>query len=149
MATYAEDLPYWNTSQRTGADEWLEKAKEEIKRAGGSILSSMYGDDELGRAGFMIRFRFGQDEFRMFWQVVQSKTKNQKKAKIQAATMMYHAIKARAVEVRVRGARAAFYGDLLLTDGRTVVEASEEAFLDRLPALLPVPRPLLPAPRGD
>lgn len=136
---YAEDLPYWKTS-RSGADEWLEKAKDEIKRAGGKVVSSLYGDDGTGRAGFMIVFQFGEDRFRMSWQVVQSKTGNQSAGKVQAATMLYHTIKARAVEIRVRGARMAFFGDLLLGDGRTAAEATGEQFLSYLPALLPAPK---------
>jgi hypothetical protein len=137
--TYAEDMPYWKTSQ-AGPDAWLDKVKAEIQRAGGKVLSSMYGDDDLGRAAFMIRFRFGEDEFKLIWPVLQSKTSNLKAAKIQAVTMLYHAVKARAVEVRVRGARAAFYGDWLLSDGRTAAEASQEQFLANLPGLLPAPR---------
>lgn len=129
---YAEDMPYWKTS-KAGVDTWLEKAKEEIKRAGGVVRSTMYGDDELGRAAFVIWFRFGQDEFKMVWPVLKSKTGNLQAAKVQAITMLYHTVKARAVEIRVRGARAAFYGDLLLTDGRTASEVSEEAFLGILP----------------
>jgi hypothetical protein len=135
---YADDMPYWQTS-KASADTWLEKVKEEIKRAGGVVQSTMYGDDELGRAAYMIRFRFDQDEFRMVWPVLKSRRGNLQAAKVQAVTMLYHAVKARAVEVRVRGARAAFYGDLLLTDGRTASEASQEAFLGSLPALLPAP----------
>jgi hypothetical protein len=136
---YAEDMPYWKTSKQ-GVDAWLEKVKAEIKRAGGVVQSTMYGDDELGRAAFMIRFRFSQDEFRMVWPVLKSKSNNLQAAKVQAITMLYHTVKARAVEIRVRGARAAFYGDLLLTDGRTASEVSEEVFLGSLPALLPAPK---------
>lgn len=138
---YAEDMPYWRTS-KTSVDSWLEKVKLEIKRAGGVIIMSMYGDDHLGRAGFMIRFQFGDDYFQMTWPVLRPKSgdKDLPAAKVQAATMMYHSVKAKAVEIRVRGARAAFYGDLLLNDGRTTSEASQEAFLGSLPALLPAPR---------
>lgn len=136
---YADDMPYWQTS-KASVDTWLEKVKEEIKRAGGVVQSTMYGDDELGRAAFMIRFRFDQDEFRMVWPVLKSRRGNLLAAKVQAVTMLYHTVKARAVEIRVRGARAAFYGDLLLTDGRTASEASEEVFLGSLPALLPAPK---------
>lgn len=137
--TYAEDMPYWKTS-KAGPDSWLEKVKLEIQRAGGQVLSTMYGDDNLGRAAYMIRFRFGEDEFRLVWPVLKSKTGNLPAAKVQAITMLYHAVKARAVEVRVRGARAAFYGDWLLSDGRTAAEASQEQFLANLPGLLPAPR---------
>lgn len=138
---YAEDMPYWKTS-RASVDSWLEKVKAEIKKAGGKVISSLYGDDDLGRAGFMIRFQFGEDYFQMSWPVLRPKSgdKDLLAAKVQAATMMYHSVKARAVEIRVRGARAAFYGDLLLTDGRTASEVSEEVFLGSLPALLPAPK---------
>lgn len=135
---FAEDMPYWKTS-RTQPDSWLEKVKEEIHRAGGQVLSTMYGDDSTGRAAYMIRFRFGSDEFRLVWPVLKSRVGNMQAAKIQAVTMLYHLVKARAIEVRVRGARTAFYGDLLLTTGQTAAEASQEQFLGNLPALLPAP----------
>lgn len=134
--SYAEDLPYWRTNQKQ-PDYWIEQAKEEIKRAGGLVLSSMYGDDSTGRAAFMLYFRFDRDEFKMVWPVLKSRVGNQKAARLQAATMLYHTVKARAVEVRVRGARAAFFGDLLLSSGQTAAESSGEEFLARLPALLP------------
>lgn len=136
--TYAENLPYWQTS-RSGVETWMDKVKREIARAGGEVLSTMYGDDSTGRAAFMIRFRFGPDEFRTIWPVTKSKSGNDKAEKIQAVTMLYHTVKAKAVEVRVRGARVAFYGDLLLSDGHTAAEASQELFLESLPALLPAP----------
>ena len=138
MDTYAENLPSWKTS-RSSVDSWLDKVKNEITKAGGWVLSTMYGDDHLGRAAFMIAFRFDDDTFKMTWPVLRSKSDNLQAAKIQAATMMYHSVKARAVEVRVRGARAAFFGDLMLSDGRTASEASQEAFLAELPMMLPPP----------
>lgn len=137
---FADDLPYWKTSKMS-VDSWFEKAKEEIKRAGGQVLSSMYGDDNLGRSAFVIWFKFGQDEFRLSWPVMQPKNpRDFGAAKVQAVTMLYHVIKARAVEVRVRGARAAFFGDLMLSDGRTASESTGELFLERLPGLLPAPK---------
>ncbi len=52
----AEDVNYWMTS-RTGPDEWLEKAKREIKRTGGQVVGSASVSDEItGQAGFMLAF---------------------------------------------------------------------------------------------
>lgn len=109
---YAEDLGhYWKTSN-SSPDSWLEKAVKEINRAGGLVTAQGYvlTPEE---SCYMIQFEFGKDKFKILWPVLESKTKNTIAAKRQAATMLYHDVKARCVSAKVLGARQSFYGFML------------------------------------
>ncbi len=132
---YAEDLNYWKSGQ-SAPDTWIDKAKAEIKSAGGRAESEAYGRDSTGRAAYMLEFSFGADRFRAVWPVLTSRAGNEKAAKIQAATMLYHDVKAKCVSAKVHGARAAFFQFLLLPDGRTAAQAAAPELLDLYPKLL-------------
>ncbi len=95
METYAEDLNYWQTS-RTSSDTWIEKAKRQITQAGGTVLGEGFGSEaQTGRAAYMIAFQIDGQAFRITWPVLPSRTGKTTAARIQAATMLYHDIKAR------------------------------------------------------
>ena len=126
---YAEDLPYFQTG-KSAADTWLEKVETEIKRAGGKVRSSGYVSDAVRGSAYMVQFDLEDMTFRVVERVLESKTKNDKAAKIQAATTMYHDIKARMVTARRKGARVAFLAELLLPSGQTVGEIEHGSFLD-------------------
>jgi hypothetical protein len=135
---YAEDVNYWKTSQ-SAADTWIEKSKKELDSVNGRVLSEAYGSDATGKAAFMLAFQIGDDQFKVMWPVLQSKTGNLKAAKIQAATMLYHDIKARCMAAKVLGARASFVGYLLLPDGRTTMQVSTQELTHVMPSLfLPI-----------
>lgn len=133
---WAEDVNYWMTS-RTGPDEWLEKAKREIKRAGGQVAGSASVSDEItGQAGFMLAFQIGEDRFKMTWPVLRPRKGSSRAARIQSATALYHEVKATCVKVKFLGARSAFFAYLLLNDGRTTSEVSGNELAETLPQLL-------------
>lgn len=133
---YAEDIGnYWKTGQ-SSPDTWIDKAKAEIKAAGGHVLSEAYGRDVDGRAAFLLGFRFGHENFRVVWPVLKSKTNNERAARIQAATMLYHDIKAKAVSAKVHGVRAAFFQYLALPDGRTIATLSTPELQASYPKML-------------
>lgn len=93
---FAEDVNYWQTS-RTGLDAWLEKAKREIKRAGGEMAGSAMVEDEFtGRAGFMLAFQIGTDRFKLVWPVLKPRRGSIRAAKIQAARRFITKLKRRA-----------------------------------------------------
>ena len=76
------------------------------------------------------------------WPVLRvKKPEDQAAARIQAATMLYHECKARALAAAVFGVRAAFIGNLVLADNRTVVETSTPELTEHLkqPRLLTGP----------
>lgn len=145
---HAETINYWKTS-RTAPDTWLEKAKREIRRAGGQVLGSgSMTDDVTGRAGFMIAFVLDGDRFALKWPVLQSKSGNLKAARIQSATALYHEVKAACVKAKFIGIRAAFFAYLQLPDGRTAAEATTPELVEALPAVF-APALLVPTVEGE
>lgn len=134
--TNAEDVNYWKTS-RTSPDTWLEKAKREITKANGVILGEGFGSEpQTSRAAYMLAFEFEGERFKAIWPVLPSKSGDERAARIQAATMLYHDVKARCVSAKVLGCRAAFFSYYLLPDGRTATEVSAPELLDAMPKLL-------------
>ena len=138
IETYAEDLPCWKTGA-SSPDTWLEKAKREIDRAGGEVLAELFGNQD-SLAAFVIRFTLEGDTFNIIWPVAQPKKEGEESAaKRQAATLLYHDIKARCVSARIRGARTAFFADLVLPGGRVASEVSAPELMQRVPKMLTAP----------
>ena len=133
----AEDIKvYWKTSQ-TAPGTWIERSKGQIEKLGGKVLLEAIGTEpDTGREALLMMFEIEGDRFKVIWPVLEAKYKNNEKAaRIQAATMMFHDIKAKCVSAKVVGARAAFFSYLLLPDGRAVVEASVPELQTDIPAL--------------
>ena len=131
----AEDLNYWK-SGTSSPDTWIDRAKKEIVTAGGKVLSEAYGKDDTGRAAYLLEFAFGGERFKAIWPVLKSRAGNERAARIQAATFLYHDVKHRCVLVKVFGARQAFFNYLLLPDGRTAAQLAAPELLDTYPKLL-------------
>lgn len=117
---YAEEINYWQTS-RTAPDAWLDKAKREITRAGGQVTAEGFVSDQ-NRSTFLVAFEIDGDAFRMAWPVLEPKSGNLRAARIQAATALYHEVKAACVKAKFLGTRNAFFAFLVLPDGRTAAE---------------------------
>lgn len=134
---YAEDIGhYWKTST-SAPDVWIDKAKTEIRAAGGKVLSEAFGSDAEGRAAFMLAFSFGSEQFRAVCPVLPTRrAQDARAARVQAATMLYHDIKAKAVAAKVHGVRAAFFQYLALPDGRTMAQVSTPELAVTYPKLL-------------
>lgn len=131
----AETVNYFKTGT-SAPDTWIDKAKAEIRAAGGTVLNEAFGSQE-GRAAFMLEFSFGADRFRVVWPVLPSRLKNAERAcRVQAATMLYHDVKAKCVSAKVHGARAAFFQYAVLPDGRTAAQAAAPELLELYPKLL-------------
>ena len=141
MNQYAEELPYWQTST-TAADTWMDKAATEIKRYGGKIINEGFVREQSGRAAFLLEFTIAGDSFHLVWQVLKSKSGNDKAAKIQAATTLYHDVKAKCLRAAWVGARAAFLEWLMLPDGQTAGQATTPELQQSIPDLF---KPRLPA----
>ena len=122
---YGEDINYWQTS-RSSSDSWIEKTSKQLQKLNGSILAEAFGKDASGNSAFMLAFEIGGDEFKVVWPILPSKTDNNHASKIQAATMLYHDIKARCISATVLGVRTAFFSYLLLPNGRTTTEFETE-----------------------
>ena len=135
---YAEDLPFWKSGQ-SAPDVWMDKTKKLIFDMGGKVLMDAYGNESgSGRAAFMMMFEIKGDKFKLVWPVLPTRSGSEKAARIQAATMMYHDVKAKCVNACVFGARAAFFTWLMLPDGRTAGEASVAELSVGVPAMFGV-----------
>jgi hypothetical protein len=138
---YAEDVNYWQTERvPTSAEKWIDKTKAEIKAAGGRVINEAFGSMD-GRAAYMLEFTFGVDRFRAVWPVLISKTKNERAARIQAATMLYHDEKAKCMSAKVHGERAAFFQYAVLPDGRTAAQLSTPELVNLYPKMLTTGEP--------
>lgn len=97
----------------------------------------------LGHKAFLMEFTFGEDKFRALWPVLSTEYEyndNDKASKRQAATLLYHDVKARSLRCAIFGARNAFFDFLLLEDGRTTAQLSSPELIDRMPKFLEAPK---------
>lgn len=137
MTEYAENLPYFKTSN-TAPDTWMAKASKEISKAGGLVLSEGFGSSS-GESAFMLRFDIGGDSYRVVWPCAESKFTAEPKgfanaSRRQAATMLYHDVKAMCVKSRALGAEVAFFSHLELPNGSVASEMV--GGMGELPSLL-------------
>jgi hypothetical protein len=130
---FAEDTNYFQTSQ-SSADAWIAKTQALIKEFGGKVLAEAYGS-ENGRAAFMLEFEMQGEHFKIIWPVLPSRARNDKAAKIQAATLLYHDIKNSLLKVKIFGARTALFQYWMLPDGRNVSQATREELAQNIPTL--------------
>jgi hypothetical protein len=133
---YAEDVNYWKTG-KSAPDTWTDRTRSQIEKLGGSVLAEGFGSEpQTGRAAYMLGFEIGGERYKIVWPVLASKKGDQRAAKVQAATMLYHDVKARCVSAAVLGARTAFFSFLMLPDGHTVAEVSTPDLQQMIPALM-------------
>jgi len=134
---YAEDANYWK-SGKSDPDTWLEKCKKEIKAVGGKINREVIVSED-GKTGYSLEFAIADDQFKIIWPVLKCRNYDTngvsaRAAKIQAATFMYHDIKAKCMVVKILGARRAFFGDMLLSDGRIAYQVAGDELAKFVPA---------------
>ena len=133
---YAEKCNYWKTS-KSAPDAWMEKIIGEIESFGGQIISSGFGNEHMtGRAAYMVRFSVEDETFRMVWPVMPSETGDTFAARRQAATMLWHDVKAKCVAAQVLGSRIAFFSWLELPDGRPMFQLANNELLEEAPRML-------------
>uniref|UniRef100_A0A6M3L627 Uncharacterized protein n=1 Tax=viral metagenome TaxID=1070528 RepID=A0A6M3L627_9ZZZZ len=132
---YAEDINYWKTS-RSSPDDWIDKASAQIEKLGGHTHTHAFGKDNQGNSAYMLQFSIGEDNYKILWPVLLSKTNNENAAKIQAATLLYHDVKNRCLTAMILGNRTAFFNYFLLPDGRTIIEASVPELMHEIPLVL-------------
>jgi len=132
---YAEDLGhYWKTGS-SSPDTWLEMAKKLIREVNGEITAEGFGS--IGtQAAYMLAFRINDDKFKVVFPVLYSRAGNTIAAKRQAATMLYHDIKAKCMVASVLGIKAAFFSYLMLPDGRVANEVATPELAQNFPLLL-------------
>lgn len=132
---YAEDLNFWCTS-KSDPGNWIDKAKRQLATLGGECKGEGFGADGEGRAAFMLAFEIKGDKFKIIWPVMKSKSGNERAARVQAATTLYHYVKAVCLYAAVVGSRTAFFSHFMLPDGRTASEVSGYELAEMTPRLL-------------
>ena len=133
---HAEDIGhYWQTGS-SSPEVWLEKAKKLIEEIGGEIIAEGFGSAQ-GRAAYMIAFGVSDDKFKVVFPMLPSRTGRELAARRQAATLLYHDIKAKCMTAAVLGSKAAFFSYLMLPDGRTTSELSAPELTGAFPLQLP------------
>lgn len=130
---YAEDLNYWQTS-KSSPDTWVDRAKRQIEGIGGTVLAEGYGK-QAESAAYMLAFELGEEQFKIVWPVLPSRTNKHRAARVQAATMLYRDVKARCVSAQVLGTHAAFFAFLMLPNGQTMSQVDVNTLLDVVPQL--------------
>ena len=132
---YAEDIKhYWETS-RSSSDEWVDRAKRLILSMGGNILQEAFGSID-GKSAFMLKFELDSSEFKVVWPILPSRSEKFQAAKRQAATLLYHDIKAKAMTASVLGTKTAFFSYLMLPDGRAASELATPELTEYWPLQL-------------
>lgn len=121
---YAEDVNYFQTS-KTHAETWVIRAKKEITNLPTGRVTGEAFMTLANKSVFVLMFNIGGDNYKVEWPVLQSRRGNDKAAKVQAATLLYHDVKHRCVLTKVFGAKTAFIGFLVLPDGKTINDSVE------------------------
>lgn len=121
---YAEDIGhYWKTSN-SSPDSWIDRTIKLIKGVNGNILAEGFGAVE-DHAAYMIAFKIGDDSFKVVWPMLPTRRGEALAAERQAATLLYHDIKAKVMTASVLGAKVAFFSYILLPDGRIASELAK------------------------
>jgi hypothetical protein len=131
---YAEEINYWKTGT-SSPDTWIERAIRQIQALDGIVLAEAFGKDVNGRSAYMLAFEISRERFKAVWPVLSSKSGNEKAARIQAATLLYHDVKARCLTSKILGTRAAFFSYLILEDGRTISQISNDEIINVFPLM--------------
>jgi len=132
----AEKINYWKTST-SQPEKWLDRASDQIEVLGGTVLTHAFGKDpSLGTSAYLMIFQIGGDQFKIVWPVLPIKNeKDQLAARRQAATLLYHDVKAKCLSATIKGARKAFFEYLSLPDGRSAGDLATEELL-KIPSIL-------------
>ncbi len=139
MSVCAEEMNYWKTG-KSSPDTWMARTAGIIEGLGGMIIAMGHGvEPQAGRAAFMIQFSLDNEQFKVIWPELVTNTGDHKAAKVQAATMLYHDCKAKAVAAAVFGGRAAFFQHLLLPDGRVAGQLASPELTAAIPKMLTAP----------
>ncbi len=133
---HGEDVNYWKTGQ-SSPDVWIDKTKGQIESLGGIVEAEAFGNEPTtGRSAFMLQFSIQGERFKIVWPVLPTRSGDERAARVQAATLIYHDCKAKCITAAVLGARQAFFQNLVLPDGRVVSDLALPEMESALPKLL-------------
>jgi len=133
----AEDVNYWKTGA-SSPDSWIAKAIQLIQLiedAGGVVTAEAFGR-KAGHSAYVLAFEIDHQEFRIEWPVLVSKSGEEAAARRQAATFIYHDVKAKYMALKVKGPRVAFLEYMVLPDGRPAGMLAAPQLMQAIPRLL-------------
>lgn len=131
---YAHEINYWRTG-KSSPDVWIERTKSVLSCLGAQGIAEAFGSAN-GRGAFFLSFTIAGESFRVVWPVMPTRDPSEESAaRIQAATLLYHDCKAKAISAAVLGTRTVFFSALQLPDGRTMGELSGSQLLESIPDL--------------
>lgn len=129
---YAETVNYWNTGRRDAAT-WLEDSFNMVHGIGGNPHG--YQINRGNSPCIAMRFDIAGRMYNIVWPILPTKGKNNDKAtQRQAATFIFHEVKACVLRAKVLGVERAFIQYLSLGNGLTV---QDFAISERLQLMLP------------
>lgn len=119
----AEDVNYWKTGT-SAPDTWIAKAIRHIEDVGGEVKAQGFASRD-GQAAYALEFEIDDDQFRLVWPVLETRNgaPDDPAARRQAATFIYHDVKAKCMVAKVLGARRALLPYLVTSSGDTVADA--------------------------
>lgn len=136
---YAEDVGHYFKTSQSSPDTWLENTKKEIRAIGGVITGEMVGAMD-GQAGIMLEFKADDTQFRILYPILPTRKESDAfAAKRQAATAMYHEVKALCVSAKFRGVKATFHSYILLPNGRIASQLTAPEIEDAIPLAYRLP----------
>ena len=131
---FAEDMNYWK-SGKSAPDKWLDSAEDIINKLGGEVHLRAIGRQD-GRSVYCMNFSFGEDRFKAIWPVLPTKKNEKRAAERQASTMLFHDVKSRSLRSSIFGPRVAFFDFLLLENGKTTTQLTNQELLNYTPQSL-------------
>ena len=131
--TSAKDVGHFYNTSRSSPDSWIDKTVKLIEQHGGIVTHRAFGM-QLGKAAYMLRFELDDNAFKVIWPVLDDDSSLT--ARRQAATMLYHDVKAKLMSAMVLGATVAFFQYWLLPDGRTASQLEIRELRNALPPML-------------
>ncbi|HUU59260.1 MAG TPA: hypothetical protein VMZ50_06940 [Phycisphaerae bacterium] len=137
---YAEDVPYWKTGS-SSPEKWIQGACRQIESIGGRVEHEAFASNAYQGSAYCLVFFVDGEQYRIVWPVLPTKRPGDAlAARRQAATFLFHDVKAKCMSSLVLGARAAFMPWRALPDGRPACFATFGEVRATFPAL-PLPPP--------
>ncbi len=132
---YADDVAYWKTGT-SSPDTWIDKTIRVVKELGGVEISQFFGHGENAggvRTAISHRRRIVSS---CLASASNARADDFASAQRQAATLLYHDCKAKAIAASVLGPRNAFIGSLITESGKTVSELATPLIANSIKPLL-------------
>jgi len=132
---FSEQCNYFKTS-KAAPDMWFEKTENIICEKGGEVLQSGFGNEpSVGRAAYMLRFSIKDAVYKIIWPVLPSENGEKMAARRQAATMLFHDVKAKLIAAQVLGSRIAFFQWVELPNGQPACQLTNTQLLESVPKM--------------